>query len=73
MDGLTDRQLQVVRFLKSFEKRNGYYATVRDVADYVGWDSTSTAHQCLRALERKGFVVRKHVTRSTTVFTAAPL
>jgi repressor LexA len=70
VDGLTDTQLRVVRFLKDFQKREGFYATVRDVQLFMGWSSASTAYEVVLALVEKGFVERKKLTRGVTVFVA---
>lgn len=71
MDGLTDTQLRVVRFLKDFYRENGFYATIRDVQEHMGWASHTTAYDCLLALTDKGFVERKRLTRDKIVFVAA--
>jgi SOS-response transcriptional repressor LexA len=65
---LTDTQLRVVRYLKDFHDREGYYATVRDVQEHFGWKSSSTPHEVLTRLVEKGFVVRAQVTHGKFVF-----
>ena len=68
MPDLTDSQLQVVRFIRDYHKKNGYYATVRDVQERFKWRSPSSAHACMTALVRKGFLERVQVTERTFVF-----
>ena len=70
MDGLTDTQLRVYRYLEAFYGRNGYYATVRDVQEFIGWRSATTAYECIDALCNKNFVLRKKITRDRIVFVA---
>lgn len=69
MDGLTDNQLRVLRYLRRFHREHGYYATVRDVQKFMKWRSISTAHDLLTALEKKGRVEKKRITRNTVVWT----
>jgi len=55
---LTDRQRQVLEFIKSETRRNGYPPTVRDIGAAVGLSSSSTVHAHLDALENKGLIRR---------------
>jgi repressor LexA len=48
---LTDRQRQVLEFIKSETRRKGYPPTVRDIGHAVGLSSSSTVHSHLSALE----------------------
>jgi repressor LexA len=56
--GLTDRQQQVLDFIKSETRRHGYPPTVRDIGSAVGLSSSSTVHAHLSALEAKGLIRR---------------
>lgn len=53
---LTDRQKEVLAFVKSFLKENGYPPTRAEIADNFGWESITAAHGHLVALERKGAI-----------------
>jgi repressor LexA len=55
---LTDRQRQVLDFIKSDTARTGYPPTVRDIGAAVGLSSSSTVHAHLEALEAKGLIRR---------------
>jgi repressor LexA len=55
---LTDRQRQVLEFIKSDIVRTGYPPTVRDIGAAVGLSSSSTVHAHLEALEAKGIIRR---------------
>lgn len=67
-DGLTENQVKILKYLRGFRGRNGFYATVRDVQKYMGWDSPSTAYEVLLALERKGRVAKKQLTRGHVAY-----
>ena len=55
---LTDRQRQVLDFIKADTARTGYPPTVRDIGAAVGLSSSSTVHAHLEALEAKGLIRR---------------
>lgn len=55
---LTDRQRQVLDFIKSEITRQGFPPTVRDIGQAVGLHSSSTVHAHLGALEAKGLIRR---------------
>lgn len=55
---LTDRQRQVLEFIKAETRRRGYPPTVRDIGAAVGLSSSSTVHSHLAALEAKGLIRR---------------
>lgn len=55
---LTDRQRQVLDFIKADTLRTGYPPTVRDIGAAVGLSSSSTVHAHLEALESKGLIRR---------------
>lgn len=56
--GVTDRQRQVLDFIKSEIRRQGFPPTVRDICEAVGLSSSSTVHAHLSALEAKGLIRR---------------
>ncbi len=51
-------QRQTLEFLRSFISENGYAPTLKDIANYIGVRSPSTAHFHLSRLESKGFLCR---------------
>jgi repressor LexA len=55
---LTDRQRQVLDFIKAEVRRRGFPPTVRDIGGAVGLSSSSTVHAHLAALEAKGLIHR---------------
>ncbi|GIO84562.1 hypothetical protein J25TS5_14940 [Paenibacillus faecis] len=55
---LTRRQAEALEFIKAFLAKNGYPPTVREIAEHMGYHSSSTAFQLLEQLVRKGFVTK---------------
>jgi repressor LexA len=55
---LTDRQREILDFIKAEMRRKGYPPTVRDIGQAVGLSSSSTVHSHLAALEAKGLIKR---------------
>jgi repressor LexA len=55
---LTERQRQVLDFIKSETRRRGFPPTVRDIGAALGLSSSSTVHAHLTALEAKGLIHR---------------
>jgi repressor LexA len=55
---LTDRQREILDFIKAEMRRKGYPPTVRDIGQAVGLSSSSTVHSHLNALEAKGLIKR---------------
>ena len=58
--GLTNRQGQVLDFIKAFQAKRGYPPTVREVAGHFGFKSPRAAHDHIKALERKGYLIPAH-------------
>ncbi|MGI6037938.1 MAG: transcriptional repressor LexA [Limnochordia bacterium] len=56
---LTERERQVLDYLKSFIEQRGYPPSVREICEALGIKSTSTAHSYLRRLEKKGYIRRE--------------
>ncbi len=54
--GLTNRQAQVLEFIKDFLAAHGYPPTVREVAAHFGFKSPRAAHDHMKALQRKGYI-----------------
>jgi repressor LexA len=56
VQGLTERQLQTLRFIAHTVGERGYPPSVREICDALGLASSSTVHSHLRALQKKGYV-----------------
>ncbi|QUH26504.1 transcriptional repressor LexA [Serpentinicella alkaliphila] len=57
-DDLSNKQLQVLSFLKSELKSKGYPPSVREICQSIGIKSTSTVHGYLSKLEERGYIRR---------------
>lgn len=64
---LTERQYNVLEFLKDFRRAKGFSPTLEEVAQHFGV-SKITIHEHVRALEQKGAITReKHRARSIEI------
>jgi len=59
MQGLTERQHQVLRFIRQSITDRGYPPTLREIGAHMGIRSTNGVNDHLRALERKGYLTRE--------------
>jgi repressor LexA len=59
MQGLTDRQTQVLRYIHQSINERGYPPTLREIGAHMGIRSTNGVNDHLRALERKGYLTRE--------------
>lgn len=59
MQGLTDRQQQVLKYIKDSITERGYPPTLREIGAHMGIKSTNGVNDHLRALERKGYLTRE--------------
>ncbi len=55
---LSEKQLNILNFIKSQILDKGYPPAVREICDAVGLKSTSTVHGHLERLEKKGYIRR---------------
>ena len=55
---LTERQLEVLRFIASEIENRGYPPTIREIGEAMGIASTNGVNDHLKALERKGHLQR---------------
>ncbi|MGI6215997.1 MAG: transcriptional repressor LexA [Coriobacteriales bacterium] len=55
---LTDRQRQILDYIRVYTRDNGYPPSVRDIGDAIGLKSSSSVHSHLTALEKKGYISR---------------
>lgn len=56
MKELTERQAEILNFIKEFIVSNGYPPTVREIGSALGLRSPATIHSHLNNLEAKGFI-----------------
>ena len=61
MDALTDRQLEVLRFIARQIEDCGYPPTIREIGEALDIRSTNGVNDHLKALERKGYLTRDPV------------
>src|SRR3954471_6372326 len=59
MQGLTDRQQQVLQYIRTSIADRGYPPTLREIGAHMGIRSTNGVNDHLRALERKGYLSRE--------------
>jgi repressor LexA len=64
---LTPRQREILDFIQDFTGKQGYPPTVREIAGHFGIDYRAAIDH-LRALEKKGSLVRSSRSRSIQVF-----
>ncbi|MDR3052314.1 MAG: transcriptional repressor LexA [Coriobacteriales bacterium] len=55
---LTNRQREILDYLRTATAKNGYPPSVREIGDAIGLSSSSTVHTHLHALENKGYIRR---------------
>jgi repressor LexA len=71
MNGLTDRQLEVLRFIARQIEDAGYPPTIREIGEALDIRSTNGVNDHLKALERKGFLERDPVKSRALIPTSA--
>lgn len=49
-------QKKILRFIKTSKTRRGFPPTEREIAEYIGFASSSTAHYHLKQLVKKGLL-----------------
>ncbi|ADQ41558.1 transcriptional repressor, LexA family [Caldicellulosiruptor acetigenus I77R1B] len=59
MQGLTERQQQILNAVIGYINEKGYPPTIRELADIVGVKSSSTLHGHLQRLEKKGYITKE--------------
>ena len=57
-DGLTERQRQVLQYIKDEIRAKGYPPSVREIGEAIGLSSSSTVHGHMARLEEKGYIRR---------------
>lgn len=71
MEVLTSRQVVVLRFIAEHTSRNGAPPTLREIGRRLGIRSTNGVNDHLKALERKGMLVRRSMLTRSLVLTTA--
>jgi len=54
----TERQQRILEVIRAFTAERGYPPSVREIGERVGLSSSSTIHAHLKALERRGMILR---------------
>ena len=65
-DQLTDRQAKILEYIRYQNKARNYPPSVREIGEAVGLSSSSTVHNHLNQLERRG-LIRRDPSKSRTV------
>jgi repressor LexA len=68
---LTDRQLEVLRFIATEIEERGYPPTIREIGEALEIASTNGVNDHLKALEKKGFLQRDPVKSRALIPTSA--
>ena len=58
LEKISDKQKEILEFIKSEILNRGYPPSVRDICEGVHLKSTSSVHAHLETLERKGYIRR---------------
>ena len=58
MEKLSQKQFEILEYMKKAVREKGYPPSVREICDADGLKSTSTVHGHLERLERKGYIRR---------------
>jgi repressor LexA len=68
MEDLTEKQEEVLAFIKAHIKDVGWPPTRIEICDYFNWSSPNSAQRHLELLENKGVIaVNKNVSRGIKV------
>ncbi len=63
---LTDRQARILEYIRQVSRNRNYPPSVREIGEAVGLSSSSTVHNHLNQLERRG-LIRRDPSKSRTV------
>lgn len=66
MNELTDRQSRILDYIRDVTRARNYPPSVREIGQAVGLSSSSTVHNHLNQLERRG-LIKRDPTKSRTV------
>lgn len=74
MEKLTNRQAQILRFIKEFAAKAGFPPTRLEICKRMGYRSPNAAEEHLRALERKGALqILRHTARGLRPLDTKPV
>src|SRR6184192_119549 len=65
-DQLTERQNKILDYIRDIQKSRNYPPSVREIGEAVGLSSSSTVHNHLNQLERRG-LIKRDPSKSRTV------
>jgi len=66
--GLGERHRKIMEFLTTFQDKNGYSPSIREIGDSIGVTSTSLVDYYLKNLEQHKYIERnQHVSRSIRI------
>ncbi len=57
-DKLSERQSEILSFIRTFQRESGYPPTIRQIGESVGISSTSVVNYNLNKLEKGGYLTR---------------
>lgn len=57
---VTQIQEATLDFMKRYNSEHGFFPTITEITEAMGWKSRNTAYLHVKALEKKGIVQRKH-------------
>ncbi|MBS6342334.1 MAG: transcriptional repressor LexA, partial [Eubacterium limosum] len=57
-EDLTEKQKQILEFIKKQTRECGYPPSVREICEAVGFKSTSSVHSHLKTLEQRSYIRR---------------
>src|SRR5437016_12443844 len=63
---LTERQTRILNYIRDVSKSRNYPPSVREIGEAVGLSSSSTVHNHLNQLERRG-LIKRDPSKSRTV------
>jgi repressor LexA len=63
---LTERQTRILNYIREVSKKRNYPPSVREIGEAVGLSSSSTVHNHLNQLERRG-LIKRDPSKSRTV------
>ncbi|MGC8976698.1 MAG: transcriptional repressor LexA [Candidatus Ratteibacteria bacterium] len=58
MKKLTEKQKEILDFIKNYNNKRGYPPTIKEIMDYFSFSSPTAAVSHLKALEKKGYIER---------------
>src|SRR5438874_6375747 len=58
MKYLTERQRDILEFIREFQRQRGFAPTHREICDHFGFSSYGTVYKHLSLLEKKGLIRR---------------